>query len=54
MLALGQSAGRKKEVEIVRQVQPKAVSYHTFCHFLSKAAGGRAGRQRVKSQDLVG
>ena len=35
-------------------MQPKGVSYHKFCHFLSKAAGGRAGRQRVRSQDLIG
>lgn len=41
-------------MEMMRQTQPNGVSWHRFHHFLLKAAGGSAGRQTVRSQDLVG
>lgn len=45
----GTVGGGKKQVEMVRQVQPKEISQHRFYYFLLKAAESRSGR----SQDLV-
>lgn len=53
MLAQGLSGGGKKQVEMVRQVQPKGMSQHRFYYFLLKAAGSRSRRRSVRSQDLV-
>lgn len=53
MLAQGLPGGGKKQVEMVKQVQPKGMSQHRFYYFLLEAAGSRSGRRGVRSQDLV-